>query len=363
MSSDWSPGRLAELDALRGLAALAVVFYHLTTVHLRDTGFRGQPSLDIWWGDNGVELFFVISGFVIFMTLDRTKRPLDFVASRFSRLYPAYWAAVLLTTATVAALGFDQYQRTGGEVLVNLTMFQRLPGLDVRDVDWSYWSLYTEMIFYCVMLILFVTRQLKHIELYLVLALLVTVAYDVAWSFAQGQLPASSIIRQGLGSFIEVVPYAPLFVVGICLYRIWTGARRWAAFGLLAAAIAIIRATMSDEQVVAALIAVAAFGLILTGRARFLRLPPLIWLGGISYSLYLIHNVAGRAVIVRLEAAGWPADAAIAAAFMLGLAAATAINRAVERPAQAMLRSRYKRYTDALQPSGFAEAGEAEPAK
>ena len=75
-----------------------VVIYHYTTKYQELYGHTGSTLIDLRAGRNGVQLFFAISGFVIFMTLERTKKPLDFIVSRFSRLYPAYWAALLLTT-------------------------------------------------------------------------------------------------------------------------------------------------------------------------------------------------------------------------------------------------------------------------
>src|SRR5262250_3203475 len=75
--------RLEELDVLRGLAALAVVVFHYSGHATRYfTGFPFHFTV----GLHGVELFFVISGFVIFMTLERTARLRDFAVSRFSRL-------------------------------------------------------------------------------------------------------------------------------------------------------------------------------------------------------------------------------------------------------------------------------------
>lgn len=81
--------RLIELDALRGIAALSVVIYHYTT---RYNSLYGHDSfLDnnyFHYCSQGVQLFFMISGFVIFLTLNHIKKPMDFVISRFSRLYP-----------------------------------------------------------------------------------------------------------------------------------------------------------------------------------------------------------------------------------------------------------------------------------
>ena len=344
-------GRLVELDALRGLAAVAVMLYHFTTLHARETGFAGRPSWNVWWGDNGVEVFFVISGFVIFMTLEHTKRPMDFIVSRFSRLYPAYWAAILFTTIVVQLLDVGAFARSRQEVAMNLTMLQRLPGLDVRDVDWSYWSLYTELLFYVAMLVLFATGQLKRIEAWLIAALCAALAFRGFELIApdHGRLAVGAV-----SSFKGVIPFAPLFVIGICLYRWWSGARPNAAGVLIVASLATIGATLSAEQFAAALVAVAAFALILTGRASLLRWAPLAWLGSISYSLYLIHNLAGRSVILRLEQAGWSADAAILAAIAMIVAAATAINRWVEKPALRAIRDAYRpRSLPAGQPSGF----------
>lgn len=85
------PDRLVEVDALRGVAALAVVLFHYTT-RFTDLFQPGvPPAVSFPGGHYGVNLFFIISGFVIFMTLEKTARPLDFVVSRFSRLFPAYW--------------------------------------------------------------------------------------------------------------------------------------------------------------------------------------------------------------------------------------------------------------------------------
>ncbi len=82
--------RIKERDALRGLAALAVVLFHYTTQFEKLFGHSNELSWSMPYGDLGVHLFFMISGFVI---------------SRFSRLYPAYWLAIILTTAVVWTYG------------------------------------------------------------------------------------------------------------------------------------------------------------------------------------------------------------------------------------------------------------------
>ena len=88
-----TPSRMVELDALRGIAAVAVLGYHFTTRYQEQIGHVGGMPVDLLAGKYGVYLFFLISGFVIFMTLERTRTAADFVVSRFSRLFPAYWVS------------------------------------------------------------------------------------------------------------------------------------------------------------------------------------------------------------------------------------------------------------------------------
>ena len=78
--------RLTELDSLRGIAAMAVVLFHYTTRFTELYGHTAPPVFSVPLGHLGVNLFFMISGFVIFMTLERTLTSRDFIISRFSRL-------------------------------------------------------------------------------------------------------------------------------------------------------------------------------------------------------------------------------------------------------------------------------------
>lgn len=150
---------IQELDALRGFAALAVVFLHYTMG-------REQATLFFRTGCIGVDLFFIISGFVILMTLQRANTWKDFLIGRFSRLYPAYWISVSL----VAALGLlinvlrpDLYaQPLLAKYMANMTMFQYY--FDIPHLDNPYWTLTIEMQFYSLMLIIFASSGIAHIE-------------------------------------------------------------------------------------------------------------------------------------------------------------------------------------------------------
>src|SRR5436305_3617009 len=96
-ASSSAPPRLAFLDALRGVAALAVVAAHIQA-HLADPVGDIAPARYFSAGQFGVTLFFLVSGFVIPMTLERGS-PRSFWIKRVCRLYPLYWASLALALA------------------------------------------------------------------------------------------------------------------------------------------------------------------------------------------------------------------------------------------------------------------------
>lgn len=129
--------RLTEIDSLRGIAALWVVTFHFSfgVHHFWMTAYPSRPVQISPFSGNlegllGVDLFFMISGFVIFMTLERTTSVLDFVVSRFSRLFPAYWVCLLLTTATIMMIPVPNQSITIQQVIAGSTMFNAFIGFD-----------------------------------------------------------------------------------------------------------------------------------------------------------------------------------------------------------------------------------------
>ena len=114
--------RLVELDVLRGLAALAVMLYHYTVRFTQLYPNFPPAAAKLPCGFFGVEFFFCISGFVIFMTLDRTRRPMDFVVSRVARLWPACLAAMTVTFCAVDLIGLPGREVSALHALANVTM-------------------------------------------------------------------------------------------------------------------------------------------------------------------------------------------------------------------------------------------------
>ncbi len=156
------PKRILELDVLRGLAALAVVLFHYTTKYNELYGHDAALTLRCPNGIAGVFLFFIISGFVIFMTLERTKGTADFLVSRFSRLYPVFWASVVLTYVVVAVFGLPGAEVRPRDAALNLAMFHEWAG--IPSVDGVYWTLAVELKFYLLMFAIFFAGLLRRAE-------------------------------------------------------------------------------------------------------------------------------------------------------------------------------------------------------
>lgn len=326
--------RVGELDALRGLAALGVVVFHYTTFYQQEQGHLQPLGFGFPAGNYGVHLFFLISGFVIFMTLERTRTAMDFVVSRFSRLFPAYWAAIAITAAVVYAIGMPKQQIAMTDLLVNVTMLQEVLGFE--HLDGSYWTLEVELFFYAQMLFWFALGQLKRIHWIIGAWLAMAVLYSQT---EQHHVHFSYVLRELL-----ILRHVPFFALGILFYRIHArSGGLWPNLALIALSLAAIGLSKPPVYLLVGAACCAIFALFTGERLRWLRAAPFVFLGGISYSLYLLHQAIGFALIHRLEAAGVSSLAAVAVVMVAVLGLATTLTYAVERPAMRRLRDGWRR--------------------
>lgn len=325
--------RVVELDALRGLAALAVVVFHYTTHYQNEVGHTVPLGFGFAAGNHGVELFFLISGFVIFMTLERTRTAMDFVVSRFSRLFPGYWTAMAITAAVVYSIGFAEQRPPLPDLLLNLTMVQDILG--AQHLDGSYWTLEVELFFYAQMLVWFMLGLLPRIRIIIGAWLILAVAYGLC---TKNGLHFSWAARELL-----ILRHIPFFALGILFYRIHAhpGPHRGdaALIGLCLLAIGI---AYPPIYWFVAFACVAIFALFVTGRLAWLRIAPLAYLGAISYSLYLLHQSIGFALIHWMEKGGMAPLTAIGLTVGAIFVLATALTYLVERPALHWIRSAWR---------------------
>jgi peptidoglycan/LPS O-acetylase OafA/YrhL len=332
---------MRELDLLRFLAALGVLLFHFT-------GFGGGgpwpdsarevfPALGevTRYGYLGVDLFFVISGFVILMSA-WGRGPGEFAVSRVVRLMPAYWAAVLLGAAIF--VGFGLGQGRPGVVLPNLTMLQG--GLGVRNVDAVFWTLWVELHFYVLMAVL----------LGIGLTYRRCVAFMTIWLFLGlfADEADSKLLK------IMVMPtWHSYFIGGMALYLIyrfgsslllwcfvgvsWLMAIRWSAWRA-----GPIFDGVSDGVVVAAVTGIfVVMSLVATRRLGWLRWRGLTVLGALTYPLYLTHSQIALPLLDAIYP-GVDKWTALAVATAAALLLAYGLHRLVERPVAAWLRPRLR---------------------
>ncbi|GAB7035752.1 acyltransferase [Streptomyces sp. NPDC021749] len=334
--------RLYVLDGLRFMAALMVLGYHYLT--LRD-GWGDDPqafSPGLYhlaqFGWLGVEVFFLISGFVICMSAwGRTLG--DFVKSRVSRLYPAYWVAVILTASVLTLWPCVRSADSLETVLTNLTMLQQ--GVGVSDLDDVYWSLFVELKFY-LLFALVVYKGVTYRRCVLFCGLW-TVAGVVAYKADTSFL-----------SVWAVAPYSPYFIAGIAFYlmhRFRPTMLLWAIVTvefLLAQHYVKGRVVMNlgDKAATAhdwparigvvmafLLMAVIALGLFDGVRWRWLSRA-----GSLTYPLYLLHMYIGFTLIALLRHR-LPAPVLLLSIIALMLVLSYAVNRWVERHVGVWLRN------------------------
>ncbi|WP_073949732.1 acyltransferase family protein [Streptomyces kebangsaanensis] len=206
--------RLAALDGLRFLAALSVVLFHFigqTPGAMESVWGRPYestfPDLHRYFafGRLGVDLFFLISGFVICMSAwGRTPR--DFFVSRVTRLYPMYWIAIVVSACVVYCVDSPFGRPHPRILLANLTMLQT--PLGVANLDPVYWTLWPELCFY----LTFAAVVWKGLSYQRV------VFFCGLWTVAAVLAPAA---RVPLLTLVANPTSAPYFIAGMAFYLMY----------------------------------------------------------------------------------------------------------------------------------------------
>lgn len=308
--------RLPELDALRGLSALAVGLYHLTYFVPFMLPGAHRSSFPMWWGCYGVQVFFAISGFVILGSLDRTRDLGSFCRARAARILPEYWLAMLITASVTALLGPPWLRVDLATWIANLPLLQMWTGVGM--VDGVYWSLNVEIVFYAAMALVWRFGWNRQIETVVLI-----------WLALKWVLWACPVLPVGIEHLL-MVQHAPYFAVGLIAYRIWAGHRsiseQLPVLATCAATVWLLD-PIHAHWLFAAM--VPLFLLLACKRLGALDHPVLLWMGRISYPFYLLHGAVGYSVIYRLSAAGWGPNEAAAAALVTGALLATGLDYVV----------------------------------
>lgn len=316
-----------EINGLRGLAALAVSLFHYA-------GASYGENLSFFdYGRHGVELFFVISGFVIFFSLNSKKNIVDFFKARFIRLFPIFWFCVPITFFITTLYGPDERKVSLFDFLLNFSMMPKFLG--IKFVDGAYWTLQIELFFYIAIALIF--YFLKRLRFVLVYFCLVTLTYALTNSFGVNEFINdldSSLLKSAYWRLygLFIVEYSHLFLIGISIYSIRILNYKVGYLTLVLANIAALTSSTYDFYVVLCVTSIFVFAQLLFYLKEFLSLQFFQWLGFISYPFYLLHMNIGRIVIQKLSELLGNVEVSIALGLAIMLAAAHLVAYFVDSP-------------------------------
>jgi peptidoglycan/LPS O-acetylase OafA/YrhL len=336
--SGVSHSRVEALDLLRLAAVLPVILFHYGFRGAAADGYTAVSLPDLQWllkyGYLGVEMFFVISGFVIAYSADG-RSAVSFAIARIARIYPSFLICMTLTFLLTLAFGAPQLTTNLGQWFANL--FIVAPAFKSSFMDGAYWSIVYEITFYAWVFLLLLTGWFRRkIEIIVLLWLSLSLFNEL-------------VLGSGALRRIFLTDESGFFAAGLLLYEMFKGRRDAVVHFLFAFAVAcaVVEATIGlewmrhhfgiafDDLIVAGL-CLGAIAAVAVG-ARIRRLPLhsgfILAVGGLTYPLYLLHQHIGYIALNRLERFASPALLVAALTFAL-LVGSWLLWHYLERPAQ-----------------------------
>ncbi len=328
-----APGRRIDfIDGLRGVAISAVVLFHAFArwpdLYVYGNKFVGNPLLDTHIA--GVNLFFIISGFVILMTLRKCNGFGEFLGRRWLRLFPAmFWCSVLVLLTSGLF-----WERPRGEIhfwdlLPGLTLIgdgvgvhylwdalTTLLGLHVpiAGIEGAFWSLYVEVKFYAVFGLAYFLLGERLSVSFVVLVWLLGLLSSFSENHLHSNLGAWHIDGHILGIingilsetgikwltvFLNSAAYG-FFATGSLFYLFYI--TRTKTLFVLATATGILSSvggsSVFNADLVLTLVFISAISSTLVRRA--LGAKALVFVGVVSYPLYLLHENMMVAMIIKI---------------------------------------------------------------
>lgn len=301
--------RIAYLDGLRGLAILLVFLFH-GYYRWHDLMPFGSDYADFplfKFGYLGVHLFFLISGFVILMTLERCHGPMNFIFRRWARLFPAMLVCSVFVIVTAPV--FTERPRGEPELLnvipgllfVEPYILEKLTGYNFRSLEGVFWSLYVEVKFYVFSAVAYFLVGSKR---YVVSLLICMVSWLLLEHLSQSSSNALIGLTHALASSASF-EFFGWFSSGAAFYLfVRTQERHWLYYGVFAALLSsAVESNRNLESFLAAMLIVAVFttSVLSVNFQKLLSNRLLLFFGFISYPLYLIHENMAVSMIIQVD--------------------------------------------------------------
>ncbi len=300
-------GRNVYLDYIRGISVLYVVLSHYTIRYDQIFGHIGNYPIMLDGANYFVRIFFLLSGFFGAVALVKNENPFEYLTKRAVKLYPCYWIAILLIFPLTAFLLVERSVLLK-DALVSFTMLQGVFGF--AGVDGAHWTLILELFFYIDIFIVLLLKLNKHADK----ILLIWISLMLAPHFI---------------SQLSVVPFSYFYKLTrrFCLSE-------YAQVFAMGASICLLRSSKKSTKIISGIVTIlclileycvrswkgtlflAVLAIIVYGseemRVRNVKTPkiflimgkPLVFLAGISYPLYLVHQNIGYIIIKYMEKIG-----------------------------------------------------------
>ena len=346
-----APGKLLGIEAVRGIAALMVVLFHAGVLLSGPKDYGHLPFAGVFgFGRAGVDVFFVLSGFIITFIhtadLGRPGRLVSFARKRLLRIYPSYWICTLILLAIMLLSPTpDRREHDPGFILSSLLL---LPGT-AEPLLGPGWSLRHELLFYALFALGLLDRRLGAAVL---AAWFAAIAANICLITAAG-----SPLTGGLAGTWLLAPFNIEFLAGMGVTAVVLHRRIARPLTLLAAGLAMFLLCAAAETWAgeglndwpplhlgyAAATALVLTGLVAREQASGLPVPTaLVALGDASYALYLLHIIVimlGVFVLRHLRSVvALPLDLAFPTLVLAAVIAAILFTRTIERPMLDVLR-------------------------
>lgn len=317
---------LYGIQYLRAFAALAVVVFHAAE--------RSSEHFVI--GAAGVDVFFVISGFIMWVISERKPlTPQRFLLDRIRRIAPSYWLVTMIMIAGALAGLFPNLRLAAGHVLGSLFFIPvHSPSTgEIWPVLVQGWTLQFEMFFYVVFAgALFLPRQWR--LLFLAAAFGLFVVIGAIWHPSSPMLATYTrpIILEFLGGVFIAELWLRRWIAGHSLGLAFVGA------ALCGFAVIYLSGAEFDEFICGPLAMALVYGMVsLEADGSIGRVPVLTYFGDASYSIYLWHTLAVSVVLKASGLAGIPDTLTVVAATCAGTLLGVAAYEMIEKPMRKLL--------------------------
>ncbi len=304
MSSSLNTSRLTFLDGLRGVAILLVVFFHYYSNEYLQTSLDEYPFLKVFrYGNMGVFLFFLISGFVILMTLEKSISFLNFIKKRYLRLLPAMLTSLVFIYSYkyfFSDLSFsfqDSINLISPISLFHPIFFEKIFSLNIFPVEGVFWTLYLEFLFYVIFGGLFFLLGKKRALVGLFFLSIFTFTLKL---FSYFDVSSNKIFVQTFNFFHSVgLEYLSWFFAGAIGYLYFCNRTRNNLFLFLTAST--FAAVSYGHLVAIFFVSLFCLSILVKSLQDILSKKLFIFFGFISYPLYLIHNEFGIFLISKIS--------------------------------------------------------------